>query len=345
MGNIFRFLLVLPCITLLLYSCESEIENEIQSSTEKLNLSGLESDSLQLESYELSEMTDELKALKERIDELKKAKTRSVASSNYSQYFSENMWAIRELPFTLSTGGGYLSCTGWGQRVTYEGYNPGSYGKFYVQIPSSITGIPYLIYSNYSKTRLAVGHYTSNPESKILLAMSSNSTTGAMDSWDIIPATNNPGTYVLQNELYLGQGSSGSWWDVFNYVVDIQANNVGFSQYTQRAQQEFTITPDAVFTLKSLEFINPYSATVTQRENVSIKRAITNSSSQFVRENLVFEKAIQEDSYFKEEKGIAFKVPASDMLFARPTVTLGEIDLFLMQVYQLIQNTSPMYAE
>ena len=40
MGNIFRFLLVLPCITLLLYSCESEIENEIQSSTEKLNLSG-----------------------------------------------------------------------------------------------------------------------------------------------------------------------------------------------------------------------------------------------------------------------------------------------------------------
>ena len=141
MGNIFRFLLVLPCITLLLYSCESEIENEIQSSTEKLNLSGLESDSLQLESYELSEMTDELKALKERIDELKKAKTRSVASSNYSQYFSENMWAIRELPFTLSTGGGYLSCTGWGQRVTYERYNPGSYGKFYVQIPSSITGL------------------------------------------------------------------------------------------------------------------------------------------------------------------------------------------------------------
>jgi len=85
MGNIFRFLLVLPCITLLLYSCESEIENEIQSSTEKLNLSGLESDSLQLESYELSEMTDELKALKERIDELKKAKTRSVAIANIFQ--------------------------------------------------------------------------------------------------------------------------------------------------------------------------------------------------------------------------------------------------------------------
>lgn len=65
MGNIFKFLLVVSCITLLLCSCESEIENEIQSSTEKLNLSRLESDSLQLGSYELSKMTDELKALKE----------------------------------------------------------------------------------------------------------------------------------------------------------------------------------------------------------------------------------------------------------------------------------------
>ena len=54
MGKIFKFLLVVSCITLLLCSCESEIENEIQSSTEKLNLSRLELDSLQLGSYELS---------------------------------------------------------------------------------------------------------------------------------------------------------------------------------------------------------------------------------------------------------------------------------------------------
>lgn len=328
MRNIFKFLLVVPCITLLLYSCESEIENEIQSSTEKLNLSKLESDSLQLGNYEVSKMTDELKTLKERMDELKKGKTRSAASNNYSQYFSENMWAIRELPFTLSTGGGYLACTGRGQRVNYWGNDPGPYGKFYVQIPSSITGIPYLIYSDYSKSRLAVGHYTSNPESKILLAMNNNSTTGAMDSWDIIPATNNPGTYVLQNESYIGQGSSGSWWDIFNYVVDIQANNnVGFSQYTQKAQQEFTITPDAVFTLKSIEFINPYSATVTQRDNVTIQQASTNVSFQERRENLEFTKNVKENSYFEEEKGIAFKVANSNLKFALPTVTLGEIDL------------------
>lgn len=32
-------------------------------------------------------------------------------------------------------------------------------------------------------------------------------------------------------------------------------------------------------------------------------------------------------SSFEEEKGIAFQVPASDLEFALPTVTLGEIDL------------------
>ena len=79
--------------------------------------------------------------------------------------------------------------------------------------------------------------------------------------------------------------------------------------------------------MKNLEFINSYSATVTQRENIAIQQATTNSSSQLRRENLEFEKIVEEESYFEEEKGIAFRVSASDLKFARPTVTLGEIDL------------------
>lgn len=330
MGNIFKSLLVMSCITLLLYSCENEIESEMQSSTEGLNLSpetrALETDSLESGSLEPFKMTDELKALKERMVELKKKKAKA-ASSNYDQYFSGNMWAIRELPFTFSTDGQYLSSTGAGQKVISTGRNGGFGVQFHVQIPPSITGIPYLIYSNYSGTRLAVGHYTDNPNVKVLLAMSNNSTEGAMDSWDIIPATSNPGKYVIQNELYIGQGSSGSWWDIFNYVVEVKRATVGFSKYTQLTHQEFSITPDAIFKLKNLEFINSYSATVTQRENIAIQQATTNSSSQLRRENLEFEKIVEEESYFEEEKGIVFSVSASDLKFARPTVTLGEIDL------------------
>lgn len=339
MRHIYKFLLAFSCSTLFLYSCESEIEieSEIQSSAEESMISAktrtLETDSLELDSIETLQMTDELKALKERMEELKKTKTR-VASNNYDQYFSENMWAIRELPFTLTIGNEYLTKERRGngkfifQGLTRNG-KPGPDEHFYIKIPPSMAGIPYLIYSHSTKTPLAVGHYTSNPNLKVLLAMDSDSPGEPAATWDIIPATNKPGYYVIQSESYIGQGSSGSWWDIFNYVVETNNSNhdIGFSQYTQKAEQEFTITPDASFTLKKLEFINSYSATVVQREDISIQLATTNVLFQEKRENLEFIKDVTDNSYFEEEKGIAFKVPASDLKFALPTVTLGEIDL------------------
>ena len=325
MKNISRFLVALCCSALFLFSCENEIESEIQSSSEEL-VTSAETKALSVDSLEPLKMTDELKALKERMDELKKTKTRA-ASSNYGQYFSENMWAIREMPFTLrATSGGYLTASGRGGKVDVDGRRADIYKQFYVTIPPSIVGVPYLIYSCQSETPLAVGHYTSNPNQKVVLAMTTNSPNEFSASWDIIPASNNPGGYVIQSESYIGQGSGG-WWDVFNYVVEVQGSNLGYSQYSQKAEQEFTITPNAPFTLKKLEFINPYSATVIQRENISIQQATTNVSFQEKRDNLKFIKEMKDNSYFEEEKGIAFQVPASDLAFALPTVTLGEIDL------------------
>ena len=89
MKNISRFLVALCCSALFLFSCENEIESEIQSSSEEL-VTSAETKALSVDSLEPLKMTDELKALKERMDELKKTKTRA-ASSNYGQYFSENM--------------------------------------------------------------------------------------------------------------------------------------------------------------------------------------------------------------------------------------------------------------
>lgn len=340
MGNIFKSLLVMSCISLLLYSCENEIESELQSSTKELDLSAearaLEIDSLESRSLEPFKITDELKTLKERIIELKKKKTRTV-SNNYDQYFSENMWAIRQLPFMISNNIGNLYTEGIGKKVSISGRRPSNAtrrpnrpstsNKFYVSIPPSITGIPYIIYSNQTNTPLVVGHYTDNPNKKVVLVANSNSTNEPFVSWDIIPASNNPGYYVFQNEDFIGQGSSGSIWDIFNYVIEANGGDASFGRYSQKKEQEFRIIPEATFKLKNLEFINPYSATITQRDNIAIQQATTNSSSQSRRENLTFEKIVEENSYFEEEKGIAFRVLTSDLKFARPTVTLGEIDL------------------
>lgn len=158
MKNISRFLVALCCSALFLFSCENEIESEIQSSSEEL-VTSAETKALSVDSLEPLKMTDELKALKERMDELKKTKTRA-ASSNYGQYFSENMWAIREMPFTLrATSGGYLTASGRGGKVDVDGRRADIYKQFYVTIPPSIVGVPYLIYSCQSETPLAVGHY------------------------------------------------------------------------------------------------------------------------------------------------------------------------------------------
>lgn len=334
MGNIFKSLFVLSCSMLSLYSCNNDIENVIQSSTEKLDLSSatrvLDTDSLEAGSLEPFKMTDELKALKERMVELKKTNTRAV-SSNYDQYFSENMWAIRQLPFTISNEMGVLFTEGIGKKVSFSKrsrHRPSSSAsKFYVSIPPSITGIPYIIYSDQTDTPLVVGHYIDNPDKKVVFVANSKSTSEPFVAWDIIPASNNPGYYVFQNEDFIGQGSSGSMWDIFNYVIETNENDASFGRYSQKKEQEFRISPVAEFTLKNLEFINPYSAVVTQRDNLVIKIAATNSSPQSKRENLEFEKIVEETSYFEEEKGIAFNVSPSDLKFARPTVTLGEIDL------------------
>lgn len=328
MRNIVRFLIAMCCSTLFLYSCENNIENEIQSTADEL-IAAADTNALETDSLEVLKMTDEMKALKERMDELKKTKTRAT-SSNYGQYFSDNMWAIREMPFTLQNRQHerYLFTDNSRGVVTTSTDNNSVNNNFFVKILPSTTGIPYLIYSSQTNTPLCIGHYSNRPDEKILIPMGSNSPGEPGAAWDIIPAVNSSGYYVIQSELLIGQGSGG-WWDIFNYVLHTQRSGtgLGFSKYAQKPEQEFIIAPKDSFTLKKIEFINSYSATVIPREDISIKQATTNVSFQTKRENIEFIKEEKYNSYFDEEKGIAFKVKASDLKFALPTVTLGEIDL------------------
>ena len=69
MKNISRFLVALCCSALFLFSCENEIESEIQSSSEEL-VTSAETKALSVDSLEPLKMTDELKALKQRLERL-----------------------------------------------------------------------------------------------------------------------------------------------------------------------------------------------------------------------------------------------------------------------------------
>ena len=109
---------------------------------------------------------------------LERAKTKMSPSydDNYDEYFSSNMFNLRELPITLkargkgNTSGQYLSSNGAGKEVNLRSTNQSIWEQFYLKVLPASSGIPYLIYSKQSNTPIAVGQYDSNPNYKVLFA-------------------------------------------------------------------------------------------------------------------------------------------------------------------------------
>lgn len=127
---------------------------------------------------------------------------------------------LEDIPFYLQAQGNsssrqFLSATSAGTEVTVENYNGSTNQQFYIKVPSSIMGIPYLIYSKTTNTVLKIGAYTSDPDTKVLYAdyTDSNSSFGA--SWDFRKGTYSKNSFVIENQDLPQQGSSGNWMDIF----------------------------------------------------------------------------------------------------------------------------------
>ncbi|WP_418893942.1 hypothetical protein [Limibacterium fermenti] len=329
MKNLIQFV----CATILLvqlFSCSQE--NEM-----------IDSESLKTSEDSIEEMVDvkttgqdsivllsvNPDSIKSKLFKGRTTRSATPMAADYDPYFSSNMYAIDGLPFTLKArdGNKYLSASGKWQEVTWSTTANSTDQKFYVKVLPATSGIPYLIYSYKSKTSVSVGQYTANPNEKILLTGKDDSGDLYNASWDFIPSTSYPGYYAIESQSYIGQGSSGSWGDIFYHVVEVKdKNKVRYGQYTNKAQQEFAIKPDATFTLKNVEFVNEYNAKVTRRTNDSIKVSYTNSESRAIGVDLIFDDIRNVNSNFIEKKSIAFKVGSSSILFRRPTVTNDKID-------------------
>lgn len=286
-----------------------------------------------------NEVIEELQATEELKDQLNKIKfqnnkKRTVQNDDYDENFFMNMYAIRDLPVvfeargTANTYSKFLSANGAGKEITLISRGAGSNQKFLIKVYPPSTGIPYRIYSNATGTALSIGQYSNNPTKKIVMAKADNTGDMYYANWSFIAATNNPGYFALENQGLFTQGGSGDWGDYFYPVMEVENNDkIGLTRYRSDAKQEFIIQPDAIFSLKDVQFLNPYSATVTQRSNFAMEKAIINSTSQLRNENIELSQTVDEESYFRDKKGIAFRLGSSGLKFARPTVTLGKIDL------------------
>ncbi|MDR0891875.1 MAG: hypothetical protein LBN24_04610 [Mediterranea sp.] len=331
MKNVPKALLVLIYSTILC-SCENAIDHEnlLFNAKQSNNTVANDGDSSAFYKDGMIPLlvTDEIRELKRKFD----ASRKRTRNSDYDSYLSLNLSAIRDLPFTLKSRNGYfLQSEGAGRSVISVSYIAYNQDQQIFQIKELAWG-GYSINSKWSGTPLAVGHDKQSPDDKVLICLKDQaSAANAFAIWDIIPSANNPGYYVLQNSLFFGGGESGAYWDMFYYVAEVAYSHgdVKFSKYEERPSQEFSIALDETYTfkLKSLEFINAYTAKVTPRDNLAIQQATTNSSNQTRRENLEFNRTEPAYSFFHEAKGIIFKAEENNEYFAVPTITLEKIDL------------------
>lgn len=314
---------------LFLVSCSSEgidfVETEITSDNQELMID--------LQSINDTVSLENIIPIDVHPDSIKPRLNMKSLVPNGDPYFSENMWAIRDLPFTLRARAGagssnrFLTTNGKGNELTLSSTANSNKQRFKVKVLPASSGIPYLIYSYADDTPISVGQYSSNPNKKVLFTRQDDSGDLYSASWDLLPSDNYPGHFAIESQSYIGQGSGGPW-DVFWHVIELQnSNSIGFSRYSGNAQQEFSINPRNSFQLSSIQYLNEYSATVTKRPDVTLTGSYLNDSYIQDEKDIICQESIQHRSIFSVNKGINFTFTNPAKKFGRPTVLHGQIDL------------------
>lgn len=284
------------------------------------------------------EPTQDMIRLKELYAEMHSTQRRAPLnpSSTYDETLWGNMYAIRELPATIkvrskaSTGStaNYVSlyCEGKSKEVTLNAGNAGDKNRFLIKVLPASAGVPYLIYSVAAGTPLSVGYYTNKPDEKILMASKDDSGSLMSIGWDLLQSSYYKNYYAIQSESYLGQADPNNQWSIFYYVLEaVCGNKIRYAQHVNnKAQQEFIITPDAKFEIKSLEYVvnNSTPSKSTFSKTVTVK----NTSAQEKAMNVPFDFYEMETSYFNRNSwNVNLNFTDDSKKFVRPTVTSGSV--------------------
>lgn len=240
------------------------------------------------------------------------------------EFYSSNMHAIRELPFSLKARGGgssgklYLATQGKRKELISSSDNN---SKFYLKILPASSGIPYLIYSVSENMPLVCGQYTNNPDNKLVFVWDSEDLSSG--SWNLIPSLYK-GYFNIENQTYLGQTDPDNPWSVFNYSIELKKDGkVGYAQYQKQAQQEFLLEFEHGFKVKDISF-DSKSAIVKELEPIKVESNGKTADVAGPSNITIFAKEEVNDTSCYTEKG-ALKIPQDNphREFLRPTVIAG----------------------
>ncbi|MDR0334188.1 MAG: hypothetical protein LBI15_12105 [Dysgonamonadaceae bacterium] len=327
------FILMALIAAILLPSCSqdatflSDVEmTELVSALEEITLP---TDSL-VEDLVVIEETEELKALKEQFEKLKGNQLRSSGYS-YDATLWNNLYAIRDRDVRIFTAvnqtNKVLSTNGVGRELILVGSHTNESQLFNIKVLPASTGIPYMIYSKQTKTPIVVGHPVGQSNNKLLMAKADNSGSSFGAGWDFIPAN---GFVAIQSTDIFGQGSSGSWWDIFNFTAQAEATRTSMAQYNQLTKQHFRIQPTQAFTLSSVKYVNQWSAKMTKRPTLhQIITPHTNSKSIAEDVDIPVSDWVNHTYRFAENvRNIDFSVTIpSNLRFKSPEIAGGKLFL------------------
>ena len=271
-------------IAMTLFSCSDDTEQSLsdaslpskgQASLNHLTRASDSSDSLCL--LEVDDSMRSLLSLRTKV--VRHARKVGLAPADYDDNFNGNMFAIRELPVTIEVmeagknkSQRYLWCNRAGSEVKLTD-NKNAFDisqQFYLKILPASSGIPYLLYSESSKTPLTVGHYRKTPNVNILMSNSKDDISNPFVGWDLKPSSA-AGYFAIENEMLLGQKDPKNMWSVFNYYLEVNDNNeLRFAEYTGKNQQKFFIKPIARFTVSNVSY-NFAAAKVTDATPFEVK--------------------------------------------------------------------------
>lgn len=338
----FRFFLLM-LLPICMVGCNDEMDSLVKGSSEVAEsitqmTRSISPDSIYDGEPVEFEPTQDMIRLKELYAEMHSTQRRAPLnpSSTYDETLWGNMYAIRELPATIkvrskaSTGStaNYVSlyCEGKSKEVTLNAGNAGDKNRFLIKVLPASAGVPYLIYSVAAGTPLSVGYYTNKPDEKILMASKDDSGSLMSIGWDLLQSSYYKNYYAIQSESYLGQADPNNQWSIFYYVLEaVSGNKIRYAQHVNnKAQQEFIITPDAKFEIKSLEYVvnNSTPSKSTFSKTVTVK----NTSAQEKAMNVPFDFYEMETSYFNRNSwNVNLNFTDDSKKFVRPTVTSGSV--------------------
>lgn len=220
-----------------------------------------------------------------------------VASSPYSAFYNEMRKSLKTRSSYSSTGEvgikdilgfpvniqvvqniynkKFLQYNGLHKAITLSNFSSNTEDNLFVLHEDPLTDEVYITPYKLSDNKYYLGAATQKGSSVwSLYALSGEPTNGGY--WEISKGQTEY-SFVLKNTQVLEQGPGG-WSDIYSLALAVEDNQLKFQKYASKGNQEFIITPNDEFEVKSLKVDNAASRFLDSPDFV-IEEIYTNNSS------------------------------------------------------------------